>query len=180
VRLEKNITLTNQAGDEVSIFDLKDKIWVFAEFFAKCPMCAERNYTDLSNLYKQYGDHPDFMIVCMTVDPDADNVDRLKEYAKAVGADTKNWWFLTGDREEMHSYMADEMKFLDVRKRTKQNEIDSKGLYAHDLGLAVMDKGLIMRAKVDLAFARSQNDELVKAYEEKLHKAIKSSFERHE
>ena len=178
--IENDMSLTNQAGEEVSVFDLTDKVWVFAQFFAKCPMCAERNYTDLKNIYLKYKDNPDFMIVCMTVDPDTDNIDRLKEYAGAVDADTRNWWFLTGDREEMHRYMTEEMKFLDIRKRQVKEEIATKGLYAHDLGLAVIDKGLIMRTKVDLAFARTQNDDLVKVYETKLHNALESSLNRHE
>ena len=178
LQLTQNITLTNQDGNEVSVFDLKDKVWVFAQFFAKCPMCAERNYTDLLELYKEYKDHPDFMIVCMTVDPDTDNVEKLKEYAKVVDADSKNWVFLTGAREELHSYMSQEMKFLDIRERTVPEEIATKGKYAHDLGLAVFDKDLKMRVKVDLAFARSQNNDLLKVYEEKLHSALRTALQK--
>jgi len=137
IRLQNNITLTNQEGKEVSVFDLKDKVWVFAQFFAKCPMCAERNYTDLLQIYKKYKDHPNFMIVCMSIDPETDNVERLKEYAKVVDADPNKWWFLTGGREELHRYMQEEMKFMDIRERTVPEEIATMGKYAHDLGLAV-------------------------------------------
>lgn len=174
--LQKDLTLTNQAGKQVSIFDLKDKVWVFAQFFAKCPMCAQRNYTDLMKIYEKYNDDPQFMLVCMTVDPEADSVTKLQAYAKAVGADTKNWWFLTGNKKELHSYMSDEMKFLDIRKRTNPEEIATKGKYAHDLGLAVFDQGLVMRVKRDLSFARSQNKDLIKSYEADLHQSIQYSL----
>ncbi len=176
LQLQEDITLTNQDGQTVSISDLKDKVWVFAQFFAKCPMCAERNYSDLMKIYKQYKGNPDFMIVCMSVDPEADDVAKLKEYAASVKADTSNWWFLTGDRAEMHAYMSGEMKFLDIRERTDELEIARKGRYAHDLGVAVFDQDLKMRVKVDLAFARSQSHELLKTYEEKLHGAINLSL----
>lgn len=174
LKLTKSITLTNQDGEAFSITDLKDKVWVFAQFFAKCPMCAERNYTDLSNLYKKYKDDPRFMIVCMTVDPETDDVERLKEYADIVNADSKSWVFLTGDKEKLHSYMADEMKFMDIRERTDPQEIAAKGKYAHDLGLAVFDKGLTMRLKRDLSFARSQNEDLTKTFESELHNTIEN------
>ena len=50
--------------------------------------------------------------------------------------------------------------------------------YAHDLGLAVFDKDLKMRVKVDLAFARSQNNDLLKVYEEKLHSALRTALQK--
>lgn len=172
LELKKDLTLTNQDGEELSIFDLKDKVWVFAQFFAKCPQCAERNYTDLLALYERYKGHPDFMIVCMTVDPVTDDVERLKEYAEVVQADSKSWVFLRGEKEEMYAYMSDEMKFLDIRERVDPADIAAKGKYAHDLGLAVFDKGLKMRLKRDLAFARSQSEDLLKIYEEELHTTL--------
>ncbi len=176
LQLEKDITLTNQDGQEVSIYDLKEKTWVFAQFFAKCPMCAERNYTDLLAIYKQYKDNPDFMIVCMTVDPETDNIEKLTEYASAVNAETDSWWFLTGEQEKMHAYMSEQIQFMDIRKRTVQADIAAHGLYAHDLGLAVFDKGLKMRVKRDLAFARAQSPEMLQAYENDIHTAIKESL----
>lgn len=180
LQLEKDITLTNQDGVEVSVTDLDDKVWVFAQFFAKCPMCAERNYTDLMNIYAEYKEHPDFMIICMTVDPESDTVEKLQEYAEVVQADSKNWMFLTGDRAEMHDYMRNEMKFLDIRERTDPQEIAAHGKYAHDLGVAVFDKGLKMRTKVDLSFARGPDGskDLLATYEERLHNTIKSCLEK--
>ena len=178
LQLQKDITLTNQDGEEVSISELKDKVWVFAQFFAKCPRCAERNYTDLLALYKEYSDDPNFAIVCMSIDPETDNVERLKEYAEVVKADSKKWMFLTGDKEAMYSYMSDEMKFLDIRKRTDPAQIAAQGLYAHDMGVAVFDKDLKMSVKVDLAFARTQNEDLLKAFETKLYKTIDTALDR--
>lgn len=178
IKLENNITLTNQEGKEVSVFDLKDKVWVFAQFFAKCPMCAERNYTDLLEIYKKYKDHPDFMIVCMSIDPQTDNVERLQEYAKVVNADPNKWWFLTGPQDTLHAYMQDDMKFMDIRERTIPEEIATMGKYAHDLGIAVFDKNLVMRTKIDLAFARSQNHQMEETFTKRLYTAIETALEK--
>jgi len=141
-------------------------------------MCAERNYTDLLKIYKKYKDHPDFMIVCMSIDPETDNVERLKEYAKVVDADSNKWWFLTGDRETLHTYMQEEMKFMDIRERTIPEEIATMGKYAHDLGLAVFDKDLRMRTKIDLAFARSQSHVMEETFTKRLYSAIDTALNK--
>ena len=75
-------------------------------------MCAKRNYEDLNKIYAEFRGDDNFHMVCITVDPDYDTVERLTEYAGALEADSKNWWFLTGEREELRSYLTDEMKFL--------------------------------------------------------------------
>ncbi|GHC45249.1 SCO family protein [Roseibacillus persicicus] len=171
-RLEKDLTATNQAGEEVSISQLKDKVWVATQFFAECPNCAARNGDHLVDLYKKYQDNPDFQMVCVSVDPETDDVERLQEYAVNLGADISNWWFLTGDRETLHHYMEEEMKFLSVRERTNEDDIAREGRFAHDMGVAVFGKGLVMREKKDLLWAREQSPELYEHFEQQLTSAI--------
>ncbi|MDQ8190872.1 SCO family protein [Roseibacillus persicicus] len=171
-RLEKDLTATNQAGEEVSISQLKDKVWVATQFFAECPNCAARNGDHLVDLYKRYQDNPDFQMVCVSVDPETDDVERLQEYAVNLGADISNWWFLTGDRETLHHYMEEEMKFLSVRERTNEDDIAREGRFAHDMGVAVFGKGLVMREKKDLLWAREQSPELYEHFEQQLTSAI--------
>ncbi|MGB0776275.1 MAG: SCO family protein, partial [Akkermansiaceae bacterium] len=97
--LKEDITLKNQDGEEVKISDLKGKVWAVAQFYASCPMCAERNDQGLKQLYEKFKDVPDFQLVCITVDPATDGVAEMKSYADALDASTKNWWFLTGEAE---------------------------------------------------------------------------------
>lgn len=174
--LEENLIATNQDGEEVSLFDLKEKTWVFAQFFARCPQCGERNYQDLLSLYKKYKDNPNFHLVCITVAPETDTVTKIKEYADALGAETDSWWFLTGDKETMHRYMSKEMKFLDIRERTDEMEIASKGKYAHDLSIAVFAPNLKMVTKRDLFFARSQGEDIVETFSGDIKNAIESNL----
>lgn len=159
-RLENDLEATNQAGEKVRLSELKDKVWIAAQFFAACPNCATRNGDHLAQLYQKYKDNPDFHVVCVSVDPEVDGVERLQQYATNLNADLSNWWFLTGPREEIHGYMEKEMKFLAVEERTDAAEIESQGRWAHDMGVAVFSKGLIMREKKDLLWAREQSSEL--------------------
>ena len=104
--IEKDLVATNQAGDTVKLSDLRGKVWVVAEFFAVCPHCAVRNGKELREIYDEFKDYPDFHIVCISVDPKQDDAEKLKEYAAALGADSKNWWFLNaGDEKASHEYL---------------------------------------------------------------------------
>jgi protein SCO1 len=101
--IEKDLAATNQAGENVKLSDLRGKVWVVAEFFAVCPHCAVRNGAELRGIYDEFKDDPDFQMVCISVDPETDNAERLKEYAKALGAEPDDWWFLNaGDEKVTH------------------------------------------------------------------------------
>ncbi len=176
LRLENDLIATNQAGETVMLSALKDKVWIAAQFFAECPHCASRNGDHLVKLYQKYKDNPDFHVVCVSVDPDIDDVERLQQYAENLNADLKNWWFLTGPREKLHRYMEDEMKFLAVRERLKEEDIAREGRWAHDMGVAVFSKGMIMREKKDLFFAREQGDEMYAHFEGLLTGAIEKAL----
>lgn len=156
----EDLELVNQAGASVRLSDLKGKVWVVAEFFAVCPKCAVRNGSDLRSIYDQFKGHPDFRMVCISVDPETDTVEKLRDYAAALGADTGNWWFLTGDREKIHGYMSRVLKFLEVRERKDPQEAAEQGKYAHDLGLIVVDRRWRVIGKRDLAWARQEGGHL--------------------
>jgi len=175
-----DISLTNQSGERVRFSDLKGKVCLVLEFFAVCPRCAVRNGSDLRAIYDTYRKHPDFQVVCISVDPEEDTVERLKDYSAALGADPKNWWFLTGDREESHRFLRNSLKFLDVRERTNPVERDSLGRYAHDLGFLVMNRDGVIVGKRDLAYAAEQGAATHERYRAELDAMIRHALEKKE
>jgi cytochrome oxidase Cu insertion factor (SCO1/SenC/PrrC family) len=153
----KDLVATNQAGETVKLSDLRGKVWVVAEFFAVCPHCAVRNGKELREIYEAFKDHPDFHIVCISVDPQQDGVEKLKDYAEALGADSKNWWFLNaGDEKATHEYLEKTLKFLGVRERTDPAQIEANGRFEHDMGLLAVSRDFSTFGKWDLAFQRSE------------------------
>ncbi len=155
--IERDLAATNQAGDEVRLSDLRGKVWVAAQFFAVCPHCAQRNGAELREIYDAFRNHPDFHVVCITVDPETDTVDKLKDYASALGAETEDWWFLTaGDEAKTHEYLEKELKFFGIRERTDPLEIEAQGRFAHDLGFLLVDRDFTVIGKWPLAEARSE------------------------
>lgn len=155
--IANDLNAVNQEGRQVKLSDLKGKVWIAAEFFAVCPHCAVRNGEELKKIQEEFGNHPDFHIACISVDPDNDKQEKLADYAKALGADAKNWWFLNaGDTKETHRYLEKELKFFGIRERTDPVDIEANGRYAHDLGFLLVDREFRVIGKWPLADARSE------------------------
>lgn len=151
----KDLEGVNQDGAAVKLSDLKGKVWVVAEFFAVCPHCAARNGAELGVLAKEFAGNPDFHIVCISIDPKSDNQERLQAYAKALGADSKSWWFMNaGDEQKTHEYMEKTLKFFGVRERTNPDDIATNGRFAHDLSFELVNRNMEVVGKWPLAEAR--------------------------
>lgn len=155
--IDKDLAATNQAGEKVKLSDLRGKVWVVAEFFAVCPHCMMRNGAELHAIYDQFKDHPDFQIVCISVDPKEDGSEKLKDYSTALNADVKNWWFLNaGDEQQTHEYLEKTLKFFKIEHRTDPADIESNGRFSHDMGLMLVDRNFTVIGKWPLADARSE------------------------
>jgi protein SCO1/2 len=90
--------LTSQDGATVTLADFRGKVvavtFIFTMCTATCPVLTPM----MSFVQDQLG--PDFgakiAFVSITVDPERDTPEVLKEYAQAFGADLAGWSFLTG------------------------------------------------------------------------------------
>lgn len=154
--IEEDINLTNQAGEAVKLSDIKGEVTVIAEFFAVCPHCAVRNGKELVEIYNQFKDHPDFRIVCITVDPETDQVAQLKSYGETLGADPKNWWFVRGEEEvATHEYLENVLKFFKIKRWRNPVDIASNGRFSHDMGFIVVNRDFEVIGKWPLVGARS-------------------------
>jgi cytochrome oxidase Cu insertion factor (SCO1/SenC/PrrC family) len=175
--IANDLEATNQAGEVVKLSDLKGKVWVVAEFFAICPHCALRNGQELRELLNAFSSDPNFHLVCVSIDPETDNVERLKEYAAALNADPKQWWFLTtGDNAKAHGYMEGTLKFFKVKERTDPADIESNGKFAHDLGLALVNENFEVVGKWPLADARKTDPALHETLKQDMYQKIRKEL----
>jgi cytochrome oxidase Cu insertion factor (SCO1/SenC/PrrC family) len=182
----RDLDAINQEGKPVKLSDLRGKVWIAAEFFAICPHCAVRNGEELRKIYDEFRSHPDFQIVCITVDPENDKQEKLADYAKALGADTGNWWFLNaGEEKATHEYLEHVLKFFGVRERTDPLDIEANGRFAHDLGFLLVDREFRVIGKWPLADARSEEARqrdpgLYQKLRDDLFQRIRSELEKNE
>lgn len=172
--IASDLEATNQLGEAVKLSQLKGKVWVVAEFFAVCPHCALRNGQELREILNEFSSQQDFHLTCISIDPETDNVDKLKDYASALNADPKNWWFLTtGDNTKAHSYMEGTLKFFKIKQRTDPADIESNGKFAHDLGLALVNKNFEVVGKWPLADARKTDPVLYESLKKDMYEKIR-------
>jgi cytochrome oxidase Cu insertion factor (SCO1/SenC/PrrC family) len=184
--IAKDLPAINQDNQAVKLSDLRGKVWVVAEFFAICPHCAVRNGEELRKIYDEFKGNPDFHITCISVDPENDKQEKLADYAKALGAETKNWWFLNaGDAKTSHEYLEKELKFFGIRERTDPLDIEANGKYAHDLGFILVDRDFKVIGKWPLADARSEeakkrDPDLYQKLKDELFGRIRQELEKNE
>lgn len=117
----KNIRLVNQLGDTVNLYDIKNKAIVMDFFFTSCgSICPTltRNMRTLQASFEKGSknvttdaDGPNrVQFISMSIDPERDNPARLKSYADRYGANSDNWWFLTGNKDSIYNFIYQELK----------------------------------------------------------------------
>jgi len=154
--LEGDFEATNQDGVQVKISDLDGKVWVVNQFFANCPICVKQNSGDMIKLYQEFGSHPDFHMVSITVDPERDTAEKLHDYAQAVSAKTENWWFLTAEKEALYDYLSKEMKYTRVRENP---DLVGAQRFAHDFGVQVYGRERRLVRTRDLVSGKAIGEE---------------------
>jgi len=133
----------NQNGDSISNKDYLGKVYVIEFFFTTCPSICPIMSKNLVGVEKVLGDSDDFGIISITIDPQYDTSEVLKQYADSYGIDNPNWNFLTGDRE----------KIYDLANRgfgIFANEDETvPGGFAHSGLFALIDKEGYVRSRTD-------------------------------
>jgi protein SCO1 len=91
--------LTSQNGTPVALADLRGKVvavtFIYTSCADTCPMLTALMVYVQDKLGRDFGERIAF--VSITVDPERDTPDVLKQYADTFGADLAGWAFLTGD-----------------------------------------------------------------------------------
>lgn len=107
-----DITLVNQMGDTISLNkDLKDKILIINFFFSSCPSICPNMSHHVSVMQKSFLKKiPEkFQFITISIDPENDTVDAIREYANRYTTHHDKWWFLTGNKKEIFNYMKNEL-----------------------------------------------------------------------
>lgn len=92
-----DFSLTERSGKEVTLADLKGKVWVADFFYTTCPGPCPMLTSRLSALHEKLGSDPDVRLVSISTDPEKDTPEVLKLYAEKFRASDR-WLFLTGDK----------------------------------------------------------------------------------
>jgi protein SCO1 len=131
-----NFSLTSQDARQVKLIDFRGKVvavaFIYTMCTATCPVLTPMMSFVQDQLGRKFGERIAF--ISITVDPERDTPDVLREYAQAFGANLGGWTFLTGsapairDVTRRYGVFAAKNANGDVDHTTITSIIDPRGI----------------------------------------------------
>ncbi len=135
--LAPDFQLKDQFGREIALSELRGKVVVMSFLYTHCPDICPITTSRFMSVAKALGSEVErsAVFLAVTVDPERDTVDKLKEYSAAVGM-LDRWHFLTG------SYREVELVWSGYDIYVNKTIIDAPGNYIvdHSVIVVVIDK----------------------------------------
>jgi protein SCO1 len=133
-----------QEGKTFTDKDVAGKVYVAEFFFTTCKSICPIMNTNMRQVYEEFKNENDFLILSHTCDPDNDSVPRLKRYADSMKVSSSRWIFLTGRKDSLYtmarvSYVIDD---------PNNNPVNIKDDFLHTQLWAVVDKKGNVRKRI--------------------------------
>ena len=125
-------SLKNQHDITISNKDMLGKVYLVEFFFSRCPTICPVMNNNMRHIEEEIND-PNFGIISISIDPENDTPEILKEHARKIGTRSSNWHFLTGDR----NYIGDIAKKFDIYVGDQKDKAESLN---HSGEIALVDK----------------------------------------
>jgi protein SCO1/2 len=130
--LVPDFSLTNQEEKTIRLHDFRGQAVLLTFIYTRCPLpnfcpLMTKNFAELQQrLSKEFPGK--YHLLSVSIDPDFDRPEVLKEYAARCEADPKNWTFATGEADSIR-FVAGLMGLYYAREN---------GLISHDLRTALI------------------------------------------
>lgn len=150
---------TTQDGKDVELKDLQGKVLAMVMIYTSCKAACPRLVADMRNIEKQVPEDKkdDVRYVFISIDPETDTPERLKEFAKENKMDDEKWIFLRGTEEDTREFAAvlavnyKQISPIDFSHSNIISVFDQQGELVHQQeGLGVDNKETV-QAIIDLA-----------------------------
>lgn len=120
--------LTDQNSKKITNKNMLGKVYLVEFFFSKCPtICPVMNRN--MRAIEDEVNSPEFGIISISIDPDNDTPEALKQHAGMVGAKSPNWHFLTGNRDYI-GQLADQFNIYVGDKEDESESLNHSGMIA--------------------------------------------------
>ena len=133
-------TLTTSDDTRLSLADLRGKIVAVTFIYATCVDTCPLLTSKLASLREKLG--PDFganvSFVAITVDPERDTPEILRDYAVAHGANHPGWAFLTGTTSEIREVTR---RYGVFARKTSRGDVD------HTFLTSLVDREGVLRVQ---------------------------------
>ncbi|AWH83963.1 SCO family protein [Flavobacterium album] len=134
--------LTDQNGKKISNKDYLGKVYVVEFFFTTCPTICPKMNENMLTLQEAYYGNPKFGVASITINPENDTPQVLKEHAEKLGVKHYNWHFLTGKREYIFNLAKEFKLYAGVNP-------EAAGGFEHSGMFALIDKEGNIRSRKD-------------------------------
>lgn len=135
--------LINQDGKTITNQDFAGKVYILEFFFSTCPTICPKMNQNMLLLENKFFGNPNFGIASITINPEVDTPEVLKEHAELLGVKSSNWHFLTGDK----AYIMD-LSNKGFNLYAGQN-VNADGGFEHSGLFALIDKNGMIRSRKD-------------------------------
>jgi len=146
---------TDQNNKLVDNSNFENKVYVVEFFFTSCPTICPRMNENMVKIQNEFFGNPSFAIASVSIDPERDSPEVLKAYAKEKGATLKNWYFLTGDKDDVYTFSNDGFRLYAGENKDVEGGFEHSGLFA------LIDKEGYIRSRTVIS---GENENPIKFY----------------
>jgi protein SCO1/2 len=147
----RNITLTNQLGNMVSLDSLHGKLIIADFFFTRCPSICPHLTLSMKRLQDGLKLKDDMnrvdttfiQFLSFSVDPERDSAVALKRYGDHFGVNPDVWWLLTGPKKNIYGFALNELKL------GLQDGGSADSSFIHTQRMVLLDKDRVVRGYYD-------------------------------
>ena len=138
-----SFSFINQNGKTITSEDYIGKVFLLEFFFTTCPTICPKMNQNLVSIQNSFPNQPDFGIASITINPNYDTVEVLKDYADQYGVKNPNWHFLTGDQDVIYELANSGFNLYAAQVN------GAAGGFEHSGNFALIDKQGYIRSRVD-------------------------------
>lgn len=122
--------LTDQNNTKISDKSYLGKVYVIEFFFSTCPSICPIMNKNMKDIQKEFSKETNFGVASITINPENDTVEVLKEHANQLGITSPNWHFLTGDKEYILSLANKGFNLYAAENKKVNGGFEHSGLFA--------------------------------------------------
>ncbi|HWO40567.1 MAG TPA: SCO family protein [Candidatus Eisenbacteria bacterium] len=137
-------SLTERDGRQVTLADLKGKVWIANFIYTNCPDTCPIQSAQLRQIQEGFKSEKDLKLVSITVDPERDTPEALSKYANRFGADPERWLFLTGEKEAIHKFAQEGFR-LGAAEIPHSKRPESGATHTHSPRFVLIDRAAQIR-----------------------------------
>ena len=138
-----DFSFIDQHGKTITNEDYDGKVYVVEFFFTTCPSICPIMNENMLKIQNEFFGNPNVGIASITIDPEYDTPEVLKEYAAKYKITKPQWHLLTGEKEKIFQ-LANNSFNLYVGQAA-----EAEGGFEHSGFFALIDQEGKIRSRID-------------------------------